>query len=117
MSIINVFCYGSNLLKHRIENRIGQIYHKEVAQLIGYKLLFHKKSIDGSGKASVLYTGDTSDIVWGIIIQITKEQKDKLDKFEGKDKGYDETSITVIKIDNIKIEVLTYVANSSTIDC
>ncbi len=116
MSLINIFCYGSNLLRYRIESRIGKIRSKEVVKLYKYKLNFHKKSTDGSSKANIQYTGNEFDYVLGIIIQIDEYQKAKLDKFEGKGKGYNEQKVLIVKNDDTELEVATYIANSESIE-
>jgi hypothetical protein len=86
------------------------------ALLHGYSLCFNKKSKDGSGKANINLTDKSDDFVWGIVIQITEEQKEKLDRFEGKGKGYDEETVEVILQNGTKTEALTYVADKDSLD-
>ncbi|MDX2135348.1 MAG: gamma-glutamylcyclotransferase family protein [Saprospiraceae bacterium] len=114
--MLTIFCYGSNLPKRRLSNRIGQVMHLGNALLHGYSLGFNKKSKDGSGKANINFVDKSEDFVWGIVIQITEVQKEKLDRFEGKGKGYSEQEVEVILQNGTKIEALTYVADTDWLD-
>lgn len=114
--MIKIFCYGSNLPKRRLFNRIGQVVYLGNALLHGYNLFFNKKSKDGSGKANISFVDNSKDFVWGIVIQITEEQKEKLDRFEGKGKGYNEQRVEVILQNGTKVEALTYVADKDSLD-
>ena len=116
MQAIKVFCYGSNLTTRRLKNRIGKFKLLGITQLKGYKLLFHKISKDGSGKANIQHTNENTNTVWGIVIEITDEQKHELDIYEGKGKGYNEIPIKVILTDGTEITVNTYVADKDKIN-
>ena len=114
MPMIKIFCYGSNLPKRRLFNRIGQVMYLGNALLHGYSLCFNKKSKDGSGKANINFVDNSEDFVWGIVIQITEEQKEKLDRFEGK--GYNEQTVEIIFQNGIREKVLTYAADKDSLD-
>jgi gamma-glutamylcyclotransferase len=53
-----------------------------------YRLCFHKRSDDGSGKCNIIETGSQQDRVYGVVYEISKEQLEKLDVAEGYGKGY-----------------------------
>ncbi len=106
---MKIFCYGSNMSSERITERCSSSRFISRATVIGWKLLFNKKSKDGSGKANLVYTGDES-LVWGVIFDITEEQKPLLDKFEGLGKGYDEVKIRVINDLGEEVECVCYIA-------
>ncbi len=111
MHVIKIFCYGSNLPTRRLKERIGEFKLLGNATLQEYKLLFNKISIDGSGKGNIHYTNENADVVWGIVIEITEKQKNILDKYEGKGKGYSEVSMNVTLTDGTEIYANTYVAD------
>jgi len=106
---MKIFCYGSNMSSERITERCSSSRFISRAKVSGWKLLFNKKSKDGSGKANLIYTGDGS-LVWGVIFDITEEQKPILDKFEGLGKGYDELKLKVISDLGEEIECVCYIA-------
>ena len=86
---MKIFCYGSNMSTDRITERCSSSTFISIAKVKGYKLLFNKISKDKSGKANLIYTGDDS-LVWGVIFDISEDQKPILDKAEGLGKGYNE---------------------------
>lgn len=108
------FAYGSNLLRRRIEQRLGRCRLHAKGQLGGYVLSFHKTSLDGSGKCTVHKTGNGSDTVHGGVFKLTSTQKLKLDDFEGR--GYD-CSAVVVQTRQGSLEVETYIAKPQSIDC
>jgi gamma-glutamylcyclotransferase (GGCT)/AIG2-like uncharacterized protein YtfP len=106
---MKIFCYGSNMSSERITERCSSSSFISRASVIGWKLLFNKRSKDGSGKANLVYTGDES-LVWGVIFDITEDQKPLLDKFEGLGWGYDEVKISVINDLGEEVECVCYIA-------
>jgi gamma-glutamylcyclotransferase len=106
---MKIFCYGSNMSSERITERCSSSRFISRASVIGWKLLFNKRSKDGSGKANLVYTGDES-LVWGVIFDITEDQKPILDKFEGLGWGYDELKLKVISDLGEEIECVCYIA-------
>ena len=54
----------------------------------GYRVRFHKRSDDGSGKCNIIETGSQEDRVYGVVFEISKEHLEKLDVAEGHGKGY-----------------------------
>ena len=76
---MKIFCYGSNMSSERITERCSSSRFISIAKVSGWKLLFNKRSKDGSGKANLVYTGDVS-LVWGVIFDISEDQKPILDR-------------------------------------
>ena len=62
-----------------------------------HQLQFHKKSRDGSGKATIVNTGKESDLVWGVLVQIAFKDKLSLDIAEGLGRGYSEKKVEVFR--------------------
>ena len=106
---MKIFCYGSNMNTERITERCSSSRFISRAKVSGYKLLFNKRSKDKSGKANLIYTGDKS-LVWGVIFDISEDQKPILDKAEGLGKGYDEYKLIVINDLEQEIECVCYIA-------
>ena len=106
---MKIFCYGSNMNTERITERCSSSRFISRASVIGWKLLFNKRSKDGSGKANLVWTGDVS-LVWGVIFDITEDQKPLLDKFEGLGWGYDEVKIRVINDLGEEVDCVCYIA-------
>lgn len=107
------FAYGSNLLRRRIEERLGPCRLHGIGWLSGYQLRFHKVSADGSGKCNVYRTDKMTDRVHGALFDLSSTQKAKLDEFEGP--GYDSVPITVHS-DFGAHESETYIAKPASID-
>ena len=109
---MKIFCYGSNMNTERITERCSSSRFISRAKVEGYKLTFNKRSKDKSGKANLVYTGDKS-LVWGVIFDISEDQKPILDKVEGLGKGYDEYKLRVISDLEQEIECVCYIATDS----
>src|SRR5580700_2546298 len=99
------FAYGSNMLTQRLCERVSSAHPVVAASLSGYRLSFHKPSIDGSGKCNIDPSDNLNDVVWGVLFEIDKDQEKILDGFEGK--GYLESFIEVSGFTEVK----TYTAN------
>ncbi len=67
-----------------------------MAELHGYKLKWHKRSSDGSGKCDVVETDSAGAVVFGVLFRIAAAEKPALDRAEGVGRGYDEKLATVI---------------------
>ena len=102
------------MLIERLKARVSSAEKVKTYALNGYKLKFHKKSTDCSGKCNVVKTSDL-DIVYGVIFEFDENQKQMLDDAEAKGKGYRDESITLI-IDGAPCKCLIYLAESDYID-
>lgn len=103
------FAYGSNMLKARIRQRVPSATVRGIAELPGYRLAWHKKSQDGSGKCDIVAEPGAS--VFGAVYEIPGAEKAKLDSAEGLGAGYNEKTITV-RMDGANLDVLVYYATS-----
>jgi gamma-glutamylcyclotransferase (GGCT)/AIG2-like uncharacterized protein YtfP len=111
---LKYFAYGSNLHPVRLKERTPSCKIIAVAKLLEHRLCFHKKGVDGSGKANAFYTGSPLDHVMGVIYEMHRNDKLTLDQIEGLGKGYlDKTAIVE---NNFGSEnVFTYVAEENYI--
>lgn len=89
------FAYGSNMSSTRLRARVPSARVIGRGVLHGHQLVWHKVSIDGSGKCDVI-TSDTPDAaVHGVVYAIDQSEKATLDHAEGLGKGYDERKVVV----------------------
>jgi hypothetical protein len=75
-------------------------------------------SIDDSGKADLVHTGEPEDIVHGIVYQFDPDEWPALDRYEGatgNNPGYDRVAIQV-HTDSGDRDVTTYLARKERVD-
>jgi len=107
------FAYGSNLSRSRIEARLGACLSLGAAGLKGYRLRFHKRGVDASGKCNILNAADDRRRVYGGLYRLAASQARDLDKFEGQ--GYVRQNVTVWHQQR-PLEAYTYIASGQWID-
>ncbi len=107
------FAYGSNMLIERLKTRVPSANNPTPYALQKYYLRFHKKSVDCSGKCSIVATESDKDVVHGVLFDIADTQISALDSAEGV--GYRRDEITLI-LDGTETKVFVYVAEKNTID-
>jgi len=113
------FAYGSNMLEERLKapGRVPGAVFLDIGRTCGYRIRFHKKSSDESGKCNIVKTLSASDIVYGVIFEIPDEQVESLDSAEGCGHGYHhDCNIPIKRSDNSEVQVLTYIADPDAID-
>jgi len=113
MSIL-YFTYGSNIHPVRLIRRISSIKLISIYILNNYRLFFNKKSTDGSSKCNIEFTIDPHGFVIGILYEISNDDLEELDNYEGLNKGYVHKNLEV----NIKGErqnAITYIATQEYI--
>jgi cation transport regulator ChaC len=81
-----------------------------IATLKEYRLQFHKKSEDGSGKCDAEHTADQNDCVMGVVFAMSPADKEKLDRKECHGFGYIEKTVTVTLENGDRIKASTYCA-------
>jgi gamma-glutamylcyclotransferase len=110
-SRIVVFAYGSNMLTARIQERAPSARAVTIGQLVGFELCWNKRSKDGSGKCSLTETGLPKDGVWGVVFDMSAEDKANLDRAEGLGRGYGER-VVKIATPSGSCSAMTYYATS-----
>ena len=80
------FAYGSNLSVRRLKERVSSAKPLGMGWLPEHRLMFHKKSQDGSGKCDIVPSRACT--VFGVLFEIDFNEKEALDKYEGVDHGY-----------------------------
>ena len=74
------FAYGSNMDEGQMQQRCPGAKNISVAKLLGYRF-----DLDSEGFATVLTTPNTE--VWGMLWEISDDNKEILDRYEGVAKG------------------------------
>lgn len=108
------WAYGSNMDTNRLTERTKGCKPLGRAKLVGYRLCFHKRSKDGSGKADAWATGRPDDMVIGVLFEIPASGKRGLDRAEGTD--YEQATVRLLRDDGATVEAFTYLAKPSAID-
>lgn len=111
------FAYGSNMLT----NRLRAPCRCPSAKLIGtaskddYVLEFNKRSKDGSGKATLRRETGSGRRAVGVVFEIERAEKKRLDQAEGRGKGYDRCDSFIVRLSNggDSIDTACYVATET----
>lgn len=106
------FAYGSNMLEQRLKDRVKTAEFLSNAWIRGYEVRFRKISIDGSGKADLVHTGEPSDIVHGVVFQFDANEWGALNAAEP---GYDPETIEVQTTTGV-LKATAYLAREDQID-
>ena len=113
------FSYGSNMLEEWVKSsrRAPGASFLGAGNIQGYRLRFHKRSNDRSGKCNIVKTGSAEDVVYGVVFEVPEDQVGALDKAEGAGRGYHrERNIPVRFADGTEMCMLVYVADSNYIN-
>lgn len=119
MPSMKYFAYGSNMLEERLQSpcRAPGAVFLNTGSIQGYRLRFHKKSKDGSGKCNIVKTGSAEDVVYGVVFDVPENQLKALDKAEGVGYGYHhDCNIPVRLTGGTEMRMLLYVADSCCIN-
>lgn len=100
------------MLEQRLKDRVKSAEFLSNAWIRGWEVRFHKRSIDDSGKADLVQTGNPGDIVHGVVYQFSPDEWSALDAAES---GYDRAAIQV-HTDSGDRDVTTYLARRGRID-
>jgi cation transport regulator ChaC len=104
------FAYGSNMSVKRITARVPSACVIDTATLRGHRLGFRKVGKDGSAKCDVEQTGESGNIVIGVIFKLPLADKQILDRIEGLGNGYKQKHVTVHTNKGSSVTALTYYA-------
>jgi hypothetical protein len=106
-----IFAFGSNLHTEQLRDRCGAVQVLGVARLPGHCLKFHKVSLDGSGKADAFETGAATDVVWGVLFELTASGLAALDRREGEGRGYNRLERQVLDAHGGEVRCWAYLAD------
>ena len=99
--------YGSNLHPARLRERVSSARLVGTTRLDGYRVVFIKRSHDGSSKANLLFTDEAHHAAYAAVYEMAVKEKLVLDAIEGV--GYDERELQVL-VNGEVVDVFTYVA-------
>lgn len=95
-SALYYFAYGSNMLTHRLRERVRSALPISAAVLRNHRLAWHKQGIDGSGKCDIIEAaGNDTRQVHGVLYEMDAEEQSRLDKAEQLGTGYARKSVKV----------------------
>lgn len=89
------FAYGSNMSTARLRARVPSARVIGIGILRSHQLVWHKISIDGSGKCDVIASNAPDAAVHGVVYAIDEAEKATLDRAEGLGNGYAERQVVV----------------------
>ena len=114
------FAYGSNMDPNQLTNKGIKMRNPRIAKLEGYEFGYTKSSEwDGKfscrtkiihGKANITPCKDS--IVWGILLDLTEDEVEKMDDSEGTRSGHYRREIVEVITDFDVISATTYVATN-----
>lgn len=102
------------MLSERLTKRVFSASNPKHYALRKHRLRFHKKSIDCSGKCSIVKTESDKDIVHGVLYDVADDEIDALDSAEGVGYGYMRSELT-LQINGALTKVCTYIAEQKYI--
>ncbi|WDE08037.1 gamma-glutamylcyclotransferase [Thalassomonas viridans] len=105
------FAYGSNMSVRRLKQRALGANCLGVFALTGHDLRFHKTGEDGSAKCDAFYTGSECDYIYGVLFEITAQEKRMLDQIEGLGCGYEEKQVCVANQAGFTVNAVMYYAS------
>lgn len=113
------FAYGSNLLARRLQDpaRAPSAVALGTAWAPGFVMRFHKVGTDGSGKCTLIATGDDADAVYGVLYEFEDSDLAGLDREEGVHLGgYARRSLRLRLPNGGATEAMTYIAVGQYVD-
>ena len=104
------FAYGSNMSHRRLRARVPSAEFISLAYLERHALRFHKRGRDGSAKCDAYHTGESNDLVIGVVFRIDPGQRQHLDAAEGLGNGYETKPVSLLTPERTLLEAFTYYA-------
>ncbi len=102
------FSYGSNMHADQMARRVSSASRVGLARLPGNRLVFNKRSADGSGKANLVESPD--EAVWGVLYEMHHDDMNILDQYEV---GYHRVGVCVYVGDD-PLTAYTHLSTSLT---
>lgn len=114
---LKYFAYGSNMLEERLRQRCPSARAVAAARLEGWALSLHKRSKDGSGKATITPSREPHTSVFGVLYEMDNGDLEPLDRAEGHGRGYNRASIKVAIVSSGEaVMAITYLADEGACD-
>ena len=113
MATLHYLAFGSNLHPLRLGERVPSARLVGRVELAGYRLVFHKRGQDGSGKGNLVRTEDGRGTAVAALFEIDAAERPALDAAEGP--GYRTEAIRVAWGDRT-MEAFIYLGETSHVD-
>lgn len=114
--MISYFAYGSNVSPSVFRTRCAGSKFVGVARLDGYRIAFTRRSLNwGGGVADLL--PDPTRSVWGSVFELTPEDLNRLDVYEGAPKAYARKRVSVVGPTGLITEVWCYFVTTKGPEC
>ena len=113
------FAYGSNMLTRRLTDpsRAPSAVACGIARAPGFVVRFHKAGADGSGKCTLVATGNEPVEAYGVLYDLSDTDGARLDRVEGVHTGgYIRCAVRVRRLDGDTTRAVTYVASDRHVD-
>jgi gamma-glutamylcyclotransferase len=108
--LLNYFAFGSNMASHRLLQRLPNAKVSGIAQLPNHRLSFRKNHVGESGKCDIELTGNSADVVIGVLYQMSDADRLILDQYEGLGRIYDSKPVEVTTDTQGTLSAFTYTA-------
>jgi len=92
-------------------SEICKKYKAKVAVLRGYKRIFNKQSLKWRAALNLKFTGKPEDEVWGILIEVSDEEYEKIKRRE---RGYVCIGIQVL-VNGELVDAVTFISSKLTL--
>jgi hypothetical protein len=109
--VVLYFAYGSNMNLDRMAQRAPGAAMVGIGRLRDHRVVFNKRSIDGTGKANIVQDRQSGLGAWGVVFEIAKEDFRALADFE---KGYFLRE-TVVTVNEEPKQVMTFIAEPDSV--
>ena len=110
------YAYGSNMLTERLKARCSSALPVGIAFRQGLAIAFSKRSVDGSGKATLLPQSDPASLAWGVLFEVDASEGSALSKAEGRDYEQVENFEVALDVSGGKRRARTYLARRGSLD-
>jgi gamma-glutamylcyclotransferase len=110
------FAYGSNMLTERLKARCPGALPVGIAFRRGLVIAFSKRSVDDSGKATLLPQSDPASLARGVLFEIDAREESGLSKAEGKDYEQVENFEITLDVSGGQGRARTYLARREGLD-
>ena len=108
------FAYGSNMSVRRLQERVRSARPLGIGWLPGHRMMFRKKSKDGSGKCDIVPSGAYT--MFGVLFEIDSSEEKALDQFEGLNAGYLKKACNARVAEGRYMPAFTYYADLKHVD-
>jgi hypothetical protein len=105
------FAYGSNMSTRRLHERVATAIPLGAAHVEGWEMRFGKRSVDGSGKCTLMKSPGA--VAHGVLFEIPVAERGQLDETEGP--GYRTTEV-LAQLNGSTLSSFSYVVNAGWFD-